>query len=116
MKRNEQAENLARLQDLSELIRNIEMAKLQAAILARQASEARLADLAKPIPDSHLSPIASAITEIRWQKWADKRRAEINITLARQTAACNDAQDRVNRAFARANVLRQLVARKDQAS
>jgi hypothetical protein len=116
MKPKDRTENLARLQDLSELIRNLEAAKLHAAVLARQASEARLADLAQPIPDTHLSPIAGAIAEIRWQKWADKRRAEINITLARQIAACNDAQDRVNRAFARANVLRQLMERKDQAS
>lgn len=108
MTRREQRKDLALLQDLSEMVRDRDMAALRSATLAREASEARLADLAKPMSTEGLDPVAAALTEIRWQKWADRRRAEINIQLARQIVEWTEARDKACHAFARADVLRKL--------
>ena len=90
------------------MIRDREMACLRAAHLAREASEARLADLAKPMPTPDIDPITAALTEIRWQRWADRRRAEINVQLARQIVECDRMRERACHAFARSAVLRRL--------
>ena len=108
MKRVDEKRNLTRLQQLATMIRDREMAGLRAAQLAREASEARLADLAKPMPTQDLDPIAAALTEIRWQRWADRRRAEINLQLARQIVECDRMRDGACHAFARSDVLRRL--------
>lgn len=104
----EQRRSLGRLQHLAAMIRDREMAGLRAANLAREASEARLADLAKPMPTMGLDPVMAALTEIRWQRWADRRRAEINLQLARQIVECEQMRDRACHAFARTEVLRRL--------
>lgn len=112
----ERRRSLARLQDLAAMIRDREMAALRAATLAREASEARLANLARPLPCPGLYPVAAALAEIRWQKWADQRRAEINMQLSRQIVDCNQARAKACDAFARAEVLGKLQRGPDHAS
>jgi hypothetical protein len=45
---------------------------------------------------------------VRYQHWADLRRAEINLVLARQTVDWMEARGAAQSAFGRAEVLRQL--------
>jgi hypothetical protein len=104
-------ERLARLAGLAALIRDLRLADLERAGQARAESRARLAGLALEPIEADLGPIAAAQAELRYQSWAEARRAEINLTLARQTAEWLEARDAARQAFGRAEALRTLVAR-----
>lgn len=103
---------LARLARLSGMIRDLRLADLERAGKARAESRARLAGLALDPCPSDLGAIAAAQAELRYQSWAEARRAEINLTLARQTAEWLEAQDAARRAFGRSQALKALAARR----
>jgi hypothetical protein len=100
-------QSLARLTALSDVILDQHLAKLQACAAERNASLQRLRDLA-PAPAEGLDPITGAATLLRFEIWADARRSEINLVLARQTAAWMEAQAEAKTAFGRAQVLKRL--------
>ena len=99
--------DLARLAGLADLMLDQRLASLRAAAAARAQSEARLAGLAAaPAPD--LGPVVGVTVALAYDRWADARRAEINLTLARQTVEWIDARDGAALAFGRSEVLRKL--------
>ncbi|MDT8857983.1 hypothetical protein RNZ50_23715 [Paracoccaceae bacterium Fryx2] len=102
-----QRDQLARLGQVSQLILDLRLSELHTAARARQDSLDRLAGLAAE-PADGLSPIAAARAELHYQRWAEARRAEINLTLARQTADWLGAQAAARRAFGQAQALRGL--------
>ncbi len=97
------AKNIARLQKLTELILDAELTKL------RQA-EHRRADTVKKIEGLRVSPAmlddnagpADAIAALRYQTWAENRRAELQQVLAAQTAVWMDQRDVARQAFGKA--------------
>ncbi|RUS59758.1 hypothetical protein EGN72_13785 [Pseudorhodobacter sp. E13] len=99
--------DLARLASLSGLILDQKLAVLQSLAAEREASLQRLRDLAQNNPGKYETP-QDAQVALRYNRWADARRADINITLARQTAEWLDARAEAKHAFGRAEVLRQL--------
>jgi hypothetical protein len=101
------AKNLKYLRTLSDLILNQHLAGLRACADARNQSLQRLADLVAK-PDDQLSPVASAATALQYERWAELRRSELNITLARQTVAWMDARSKAETAFGRSEVLKKL--------
>ena len=101
----EKSRQLARLGTLTDLMLDARLADLRGAAAARDASLARLADLARPAAATDLPDMAAAEVEMRYQRWADQRRAEINLTLARQTAAWLDARQAATLAFGKSQVL-----------
>jgi hypothetical protein len=98
------AADLARLSSLAGLIRDRDLAALSAARAAREATQARLAGLAAG-PAEGVSPVAAAQSALLYQRWVDRTRAELNLQLARDTAAWLEAQAAARRAFGRAAVL-----------
>lgn len=100
---------LTRLCGLADLLFEVRLSELQAASAARAASLDRLADLDLRPQASDLPEIAAAEVEMRYQNWADHRRADINLVLARQTAAWIEARDAAGQAFGKAQALRGLV-------
>ena len=110
------SEKVLRLSRLAQMVLDRDLAQLAAAAKAKAASEANLADLAKPQDTSGLAPVAAHHAELRWQKWADARRIEINIQLARQTADWLNARQSAQTAFARNTALRGIAAKPDQPS
>ncbi|WP_050527814.1 hypothetical protein [Pseudorhodobacter aquimaris] len=98
---------LQKLKALSDMIFDQHLSTLQVCAAARATSQQRLEGLrVKETPA--MDPIAQAQTMLRYEQWADARRAEINITLARQTAEWMEARKDAQRAFGRAQVLGQL--------
>ena len=98
---------LAPLIRIADLLRDRDLAALSAVAQARQVSLDRLAGLeaeADPDPFS----VGSAQARLRYQVWADQRRAEINPLLARQTLALAEAEDRARLTLGRAETLRKL--------
>jgi len=97
---------------ISRLLLDSALARVEHAARARDESRAQIARLAAgPVPED-MPPVAAALAELRYQQWADKRRAEINLTLARQTADWLDAREKARRALGRAETLRKLAERR----
>jgi hypothetical protein len=105
-------DRLTGLARLAGMIRDLRLAELETAGRARTLSRERLAGLNFEPRDSDLGAIASAQAEVRYQAWAEARRAEINLTLARQTAEWLEAREAARRAFGRSVALQALLARR----
>ena len=103
-------DQLVRLRQISGLILDLRLSELHTAARARAQSLDRLAGLAVP-QASDLPPIAAAQAGLRYQRWADARRAEINIQLARQTADWLEAQATARRAFGQSQALESVQQR-----
>ena len=89
------------------MILDQKLAILQDRAAKRGASLKRLRDLALNTFDA-LEPVVQAQVQLRYECWADTRRSEINLVLARQTAEWMDARAAAKSAFGRAEVLRNL--------
>jgi hypothetical protein len=100
--------DLARLGQISQLILDVKLAALHVAVGRRQQSLDLLANLNRPGVPGDLSPVAAHRAELRYQHWADARRAEINLLLARQTAEMHVARDDAGQAFGKDQALRSL--------
>ena len=96
--------DLPRLAVLAGLLRDRQLDDLRAARLRREATQARLGALVAG-PAAGLSPVAAAQSALLYQRWVDGKRAEINLQLARDTAAWLEAQAAARNAFGRAQVL-----------
>lgn len=104
-------EKLAQLRQVSQLMLDVRLFALEQAARARQASLDHLADLAKPHAAHDLNPITAGEVVMRYENWADHRRSDINLTLARQTAAWADARQDAALAFGRNAVICKLQKR-----
>jgi hypothetical protein len=107
-----EGDRLRRLAGLGAMIRDIRLTALQRAAAARAESRARLAGLDLPPVATDLPPLVAARAELAYQVWADARRAEINLVLARQTAEWQEAREAARLAFGRAAVLDRLSRRR----
>lgn len=101
-------EKLGQLRQVSQLMLDIRLLALERAAQARQASLDHLAELNRPIPPTDLNPIVAGEVAVRYQFWADQRRSDINLTLARQTADWVEARQNAARAFGRNAVIGKL--------
>ena len=96
------------LVDISRLMLDHRLAALTRAAVAREESKARLAGLSQPSAETDLPLAVAAQASLLYERWAEARRAEINLTLARQTAEWIEARDAAQRAFGRTDALRRL--------
>lgn len=103
-------DQIGRLRHLSGLMLDLRLAELRAAARTRQESLDLLAGLGVPQASS-LPPVAAAQADLLYRRWVEARRAEINLVLARQTAAWLEAQAAAREAFGRAEALRGLQAK-----
>lgn len=101
-------EKLAQLQTVSQLMLDIRLLALDRAAKERQASLDHLAELNRPSPAPDLDPIVAGEVALRYQNWADQRRAAINLDLARQTAVWSEARQDAALAFGRNAVIIRL--------
>lgn len=102
---------LDQLAVIGQVLLDARLMALRAAARARDESLARLADLSRPQPAEGLLPMAAEEVRLRYETWADQRRAEINRTLAQQTVAWTEARQQAQSAFGRTEALRGLQAR-----
>ena len=105
MNRPEQRRQIDRLRTLGDLLLDARLAELQTAAAARAASLERLADLDRPAAATDLPTLAAAEVGMRYQRWADQRRADINLTLARQTAIWLEARQSAALALGKSQAL-----------
>lgn len=98
---------IARLEEIGKLLLEVKLAELHRAAEARRRSLEQLEALAMR-PAADLDPVTAAQTELRYQRWAEARRAEIDRLLARQTADWMKAQCAARQAFGKTEALRLL--------
>lgn len=103
--------DLARLSQITGLILDLKLADLRATAAKRQHSLDLLASLNTPPINTDLSLVAAHQAALRYQHWADVRRAEINLALARQTADMHMARDAAGQAFGKDQALRGIRAK-----
>jgi len=107
-----QKQQLARLGQLANLLLDSRLAVLQAAARARQETEAQLAGLMVPPPVAeNVSEIAAAMAGLSYQQWADARRGELNMHLARQTVTWMEAREAAREAFGKKQALGGVAAK-----
>lgn len=105
-------EDLTRLQQISTLLLDARLARLTATARAKRQSEDHLERLSKPAAAPEDFPaIAGQLATLHYQRWAEGRRADINLTLARQTAEWIDARESAREAFGRAEAVEKLKQR-----
>ena len=109
-----QKQQLAKLGQLSNLLLDSRLAVLQAAARAKLESEVQLAGLMSNSPVAEqVSEIAGALAALNYQRWADVRRAELNMLLARQTVTWMEARDQAREAFGKKQALGGLATKLD---
>ena len=99
--------SLEKMESIASLMLDKRLADLERAARARQESIDLLRGLEVPAADD-IDPLLAARLSLRYQIWADGRRAEINLALARQTADWTMKRDTAQQAFARSEALRLL--------
>lgn len=101
-----QKQQLAKLQQIAGLMLDSRLAALQTAARAKAESEAQLAGLAVELAaPADISAAAAERAALNYQRWADARRAELNLLLARQTVAWMEARDAARIAFGKTEAL-----------
>ena len=103
---------LARIKVVSQLVLDGRLNALERAARVRQHSLDHLAALARPVADSDLPLAVAGEVAMRYQGWADQRRAEINLILARQTVEWAEARQAAALAFGRNQAVQSLIDRK----
>lgn len=103
--------DLSKLQALADLSLDHHLATLRRAADAKLRSEAALAVLARPVTlqQDGFEGVSADLSTLAFQRWADVRRSEINLLLARQTHVWLEAKEDAQRAFGKAEALRRLV-------
>ena len=112
-----QKQQLAKLQQIAGMMLDSRLAALQTAARAKAESEAQLVGLGNAISvPADISAVAAERAALNYQRWADARRTELNLVLARQTVAWMEARDSARVAFGKtealAGVARKFAARR----
>lgn len=104
-----QLRKIAQLQRLTDMVLEAELSALKNADAQRQGTLAKMEGLHAPpaVMDTDTGT-AGAVAALRYQSWADARRADLGQMLARQTAQWLDMRDQARRAFGRARGVDQV--------
>ncbi len=105
------AKQIARLSQISQLVLDVKLAALRTAVSKRQHSLDLLTALSGVANAPDLSLVAEHQAQMRYQQWAQARRAELNLVLARQTAEMATARDEAVQVFGRNQAVRGLQAK-----
>ena len=108
-----------RTKDLARIARVVEMsfeadqARMRRLRLSEDELRARLEDLsparAAPEPGAPIDPATLAGADLRWQRWAEERRREINMSLARLRVEQIQAAEALTKTFGRSQAVAALI-------
>ena len=106
------AKDLGRLAEVAQLMLDHRLGQLHSAAAELERSRAQLAAInraARPAED--LAPVLAGKVALTYDRWAEARRSELNLVIARQTAGWMDAQSAAQGAFGRVQALQGLAER-----
>ena len=105
------AKDLSRLAELAQLMLDHRLDQLRTSADLLDQSRMQLGAINQAAKPVDLDPVTAAKVGFGYDRWADVRRAELNLVIARQTAAWLDAQGEARTAFGRMQALQGLAKR-----
>lgn len=109
------ASDMARLADLAQLMLDHRLGKLRNAAVELERSRMQIAALDQPSTPLDLEPVTAGKVALTYGRWADQRRAELNLVIARQTVDWIEARSEAQTAFGRVQALQGVATRLKQA-
>lgn len=103
--------DLAGLQELAQLTLDHQLDRMRAATVALERSKTQLGAINVAQESSDLPLVAAARAEMTYQRWADLRRSELNLVIARQTVDWLGEREKAKTAFGRLEALQGITAR-----
>lgn len=102
--------DLPRLAELAQLMLDHRLGMLRQSADALDQSRMQIAAINRGAEPADLDPLTAARIALSYDRWADVRRAELNLVIARQSAAWHEARSDAQTAFGRVQALQGLVA------
>lgn len=99
---------LARLAQLAQLALDHKLSTLRTNADRLEQSRMQLSALNQTAQPVDLDPMTSTRVGLDYERWADARRAELNLVIARQTAVWLEARSEAQTAFGRVQALQGL--------
>lgn len=106
------ARDLSRLSEVAQLTLDHRLGQLRSSAADLERSRMQLASInaaARPVDD--IAPVTAEKVALSYERWADVRRSELNLVIARQTVEWMDARSGAQTAFGRVQALRGLATR-----
>lgn len=105
------ASDMAKLADVAQLMLDHRLGHLRVATAELERSRMQIAALDRSDRPAELDPVIAERVALSYARWADQRRAELNLVIARQTASWLEARGEAQTAFGRVQALQGLAAR-----
>lgn len=107
------AKEMRRLAEVAQLMLDHRLGQLHSAAAELERSRGQLAAINRAAqPAEDLAPVIAEKVALTYDRWADARRSELNLVIARQTAHWMEARSDAQGAFGRVQALRGLDARR----
>ena len=105
------ASDMGRLAEVAQLMLDHRLGQLRTTAAELERSRMQLAALDQPARPADLQPVTAEKVALTYDRWADQRRAELNLVIARQTASWIEARSDAQTAFGRVQALHGLATR-----
>lgn len=105
------ASDLARLAEVAQLMLDHRLGQLSKAACDMERSRMQLSAINQAAQPANLEPVTAEKVALSYDRWADQRRSELNLVIARQTAGWLEARTDAQTAFGRVQALRGLATR-----
>ncbi|HLQ17671.1 MAG TPA: hypothetical protein VK146_01725 [Tabrizicola sp.] len=105
------ASDMARLAEVAQLMLDHRLGQLRLAAANLERSRMQIAALDQTGQPADLEPVTAGKVALAYDRWADLRRAELNLVIARQTASWLEARGEAQTAFGRVQALQGLATR-----
>lgn len=105
------ASDMIRLAELAQLVLDHRLSRLRSAASELERSRMQIAALDPAAAPADLEPMMAERVALTYSRWADQRRSELNLVVARQTADWMEARSEAQTAFGRVQALQGLSTR-----
>lgn len=106
------ARDLQRIAEVAQVMLDHRLGQLRAAAAELERSRMQLSSIdAGRKQSGELDPIAEERVALTYDRWADVRRSELNLVIARQTVGLIEARSDAQTAFGRVQALQGLATR-----
>jgi hypothetical protein len=105
------AADMVRLAELAQLVLDHRLSRLRCAASELERSRMQIAALDQAAAPADLEPVTAERVALTYNRWADQRRSELNLVIARQTADWMEARGEAQTAFGRVQALQGLATR-----
>jgi hypothetical protein len=106
-----QAKDLKRLAEVAQLMLDHRLGQLHGAAAELERSRMQLTAINEAGRPADLEPVTAGKVALTYDRWADQRRSELNLVIARQTVGWMEARSEAQTAFGRVQALQGLATR-----